>query len=251
MPAADIRLIVATDGCSDVTVTHERDTQLGGGCIGDTLVVSRIYRATDECGNFTECIRRFKILDDVPPVITSCPPDTVIIGCSAADAPTIDPSLLAATDNCTTPVFSHVSDTPTGTVCIGDTLVITRIYRATDECGNFTDCTQIIKIVDDVEPVITSCPPDMTVQCFVDIPAPMPEAVIASDNCGVANPATTLSIVNNGGSGCPGDPYTVTYTYQVADGCNNLTTCEQVITCLLYTSPSPRDRQKSRMPSSA
>ena len=26
---------------------------------------------------------------------------------------------------------------------------------------------------------------------------------------------------------------------------------EQVIDCLLYTSPSPRDRQKSRMPSSA
>ena len=26
---------------------------------------------------------------------------------------------------------------------------------------------------------------------------------------------------------------------------------EQIITCLLYTSPSPRDRQKSRMPSSA
>ena len=70
VPAADIRLIVATDGCSDVTVTHERDTQLGGGCIGDTLVVSRIYRATDECGNFTECIRRFKILDDVPPAVS-------------------------------------------------------------------------------------------------------------------------------------------------------------------------------------
>ena len=26
---------------------------------------------------------------------------------------------------------------------------------------------------------------------------------------------------------------------------------ERVLTCLLYTSPSPRDRQKSRMPSSA
>ena len=26
---------------------------------------------------------------------------------------------------------------------------------------------------------------------------------------------------------------------------------DQVINCLLYTSPSPRDRQKSRMPSSA
>ena len=28
-------------------------------------------------------------------------------------------------------------------------------------------------------------------------------------------------------------------------------TLSDVITCLLYTSPSPRDRQKSRMPSSA
>ena len=28
-------------------------------------------------------------------------------------------------------------------------------------------------------------------------------------------------------------------------------TYEEVIDCLLYTSPSPRDRQKSRMPSSA
>ena len=26
---------------------------------------------------------------------------------------------------------------------------------------------------------------------------------------------------------------------------------EEIMTCLLYTSPSPRDRQKSRMPSSA
>ena len=27
--------------------------------------------------------------------------------------------------------------------------------------------------------------------------------------------------------------------------------CVKVYTCLLYTSPSPRDREKSRMPSSA
>ena len=29
------------------------------------------------------------------------------------------------------------------------------------------------------------------------------------------------------------------------------TTLDDIIVCLLYTSPSPRDRQKSRMPSSA
>ena len=37
-------------------------------------------------------------------------------------------------------------------------------------------------------------------------------------------------------------------TNDIADDENTVTT---VFTCLLYTSPSPRDRQKSRMPSSA
>ena len=31
----------------------------------------------------------------------------------------------------------------------------------------------------------------------------------------------------------------------------NITKCTTIMGCLLYTSPSPRDRQKSRMPSSA
>ena len=30
-----------------------------------------------------------------------------------------------------------------------------------------------------------------------------------------------------------------------------LSYCDRILSCLLYTSPSPRDRQKSRMPSSA
>ena len=36
----------------------------------------------------------------------------------------------------------------------------------------------------------------------------------------------------------------------VLSGCHMLW-CLHICTCLLYTSPSPRDRQKSRMPSSA
>ena len=34
-------------------------------------------------------------------------------------------------------------------------------------------------------------------------------------------------------------------------GCGSAIASSSYITCLLYTSPSPRDRQKSRMPSSA
>ena len=38
-------------------------------------------------------------------------------------------------------------------------------------------------------------------------------------------------------------------TYGVIKAFKN--TIDENVTCLLYTSPSPRDRQKSRMPSSA
>ena len=34
-------------------------------------------------------------------------------------------------------------------------------------------------------------------------------------------------------------------------GCARLSTLEELGTCLLYTSPSPRDKRQSRMPSSA
>ena len=37
-------------------------------------------------------------------------------------------------------------------------------------------------------------------------------------------------------------------TEEVGDGADDIPPC---MSCLLYTSPSPRDRQKSRMPSSA
>ena len=39
--------------------------------------------------------------------------------------------------------------------------------------------------------------------------------------------------------------------YQGAQKTGPATTIDRLNTCLLYTSPSPRDRQKSRMPSSA
>ena len=231
-PAPDITIVTASDGCSNVTITHEGDVSSGMGCGGDPLVIMRTYRATDQCGNFSECVQMISIIDNVAPTMVTCPADIVLTGCDISAAPTPDPSLITATDNCVTPVYSFVGDTPVGTVCPGDTIVITRIYRATDACGNFTDCTQLIKIVDDVLPVITSCPMDMTVRCFADIPAAAPSDVIATDNCGVPMPATVINTMNNGGAGCMSDPYTVTYTYQVLDGCNNAITCTQTITVI-------------------
>ena len=40
-------------------------------------------------------------------------------------------------------------------------------------------------------------------------------------------------------------------TIPLASAVQNFHTIEQIQSCLLYTSPSPRDRTRSRMPSSA
>ena len=40
-------------------------------------------------------------------------------------------------------------------------------------------------------------------------------------------------------------------TFMTAEDAKSFGLIDEVVTCLLYTSPSPRDRQKSRMPSSA
>ena len=49
---------------------------------------------------------------------------------------------------------------------------------------------------------------------------------------------------------CNHCPYVQAVTKDIVDHCNELKKLG-INTCLLYTSPSPRDRQKSRMPSSA
>ena len=44
---------------------------------------------------------------------------------------------------------------------------------------------------------------------------------------------------------------TTSYQFNSVDHAANLFALKEFGNCLLYTSPSPRDRQKSRMPSSA
>ena len=121
-------------------------------------------------------------------------------------------------------------------------------------------CTQTITIVDNEQPQISNVPGDLTVTCIDDVPA-VSDDVVASDNCAFTTSFT--EDVDPEGETCN---LTITRTWTATDDCGNEVSETQVITvatdieaaiiaedtnCLLYTSPSPRDRQKSRMPSSA
>ena len=83
------------------------------------------------------------------------------------------------------------------------------------------------------------------------------QAVVEAYRNIVAAGASPLAVTNNLNFGNPEKPEIMAQIAQsvtgIKDACEFLSTpvVSGNVSCLLYTSPSPRDRQKSRMPSSA
>jgi hypothetical protein len=225
----------ASDNCGVTpTVTFVSDVS-SGSC---PKTITRTYRATDACGNVTNCTQTITVRDTIAPTI-NCPP-AVTVQC-VADVPAHATDLAGlvaqggnASDNCEAPTVTFVSDVSEGSC----PKTITRTYRATDACGNVTNCTQTITVQDTIAPTIT-CPPAVTVQCAADVPAHATDLAglvaqggNATDNC-EAPTVTFVSDVSEGSC-----PKTITRTYRATDGCGNSTECTQAITVNDTTAPS-------------
>lgn len=102
------------------------------------------------------CEKTVNVVDNTPPVITLCPAD-VNIACGVDPTPANTGGPATATDECT--VVVNYTDV---TVENCSRKAITRTWKATDPCGNYSTCTQLITITDGIGPVII-CPPNKTV----------------------------------------------------------------------------------------
>ena len=174
--AWDFETPAAQDICDDTNVVIEITGTITNATCGNTFSATRTWRATDSCGNFSECSQTVTMVDTTPPVILCAENRTVECG----DYWEFD--FPAAVDVCDdTNVVIEIIGTITNQL-VGETFEATRTWRATDSCGNFSECSQTVKIVDTTPPAIF-CPADIVVECEGPPGTVVTFAVTAFDGC--------------------------------------------------------------------
>jgi len=128
-------------GCcgSDVTITHQGDTNNGGaGCPASPLIITRTYRATDESGNWTECSQTITVIDSTAPVLSGCPDNIPVNADAGGCTAVVTWTNPTAADNCD-PSPAVVCVPASGSAFPEGTTPVT--CTATDDCGNSAECS--------------------------------------------------------------------------------------------------------------
>ncbi|MEO7514601.1 MAG: hypothetical protein ABIW93_02230 [Verrucomicrobiota bacterium] len=170
----------AVDGCGSVSITY--GDVVSNSC-GATRTILRLWTATDTCGNTINGQQTINVVDTQKPRIT-CP--SISVQC-VNDLPSAYNNLTAfltaggtASDNCDADLtFSITSASSLAGSCPG---TMTRVYRVTDDCGNFAEATQTILVKDTIAPLLT-CAPGITVQCGESLAPAIIGRAFATDNC--------------------------------------------------------------------
>ncbi len=207
----------ATDNCdSDVDITYSDET--AGTC---PTVITRTWRAEDDCENVSTCVQTVTIDDTKAPVVTSCPDDYAIqCGNPVFGHPTF-------TDNCDPSLTLDSTTVTSPGTC---PKVVTRTWWATDDCGNESaHCDQAVTIDDTTAPVVTSCPEDHAIQCG----NPVFGHPTFTDNCDADLTIDSTTVASPGSC-----PKVVTRTWWATDDCGNESAhCDQAVTIDDTTAP--------------
>ena len=224
-----VPVFTGRDNCSspidpeDLMATFKQ-VRTNGSC-DNRYTLTRTWTLTDACGNTATYTQVINVDDKTGPVFTNPPAPLLEFDC-ASQIPT--DTYLFAEDNC-----YDLAKLPT--VVVKDVIseqqcankfTLTRTWIATDECGNTSSVSQVIKVNDTKAPVFENSEPptNITVSCTNDIPAAPTQT--AYDNC-VAKPTITYSEIKTNVQ-CL-NRYTLTRKWIASDGCGNTASRSQVI----------------------
>ncbi len=198
VPAADV---TAIDACSEiVNVSLEATTEY----LDCGYLFIRTWTAVDDCGNSATFSQTITVEDDQNPFFTYWPPNITV---NCGEPFELDSALFD--DAC-----SHTSlvtvDVPLGD-CAGSFI---RVWRVFDGCGNQAVQNTLVTVVDNIAPVMTNFPEDVTTNCG-EIPTVESANIQYSDNCGSVTVAFEESEV-------PGDcGNNIQRTWTLTDECGN------------------------------
>lgn len=177
--------INATDICSPVvtisTAINSAQNPDPALCSHYTYDITRIFTATDECGNTRTATQVISVIDNQPPVPGGILDTTAL--CSAL-SPFPAPTPIA-TDPCSgltaPPQYLDVDSIPNG--CVGK-YTLQLHWVASDVCGNQINFDQLVHVIDTVPPQLSNIPPDITVECNNIPTAPNTATFNGVDDCG-------------------------------------------------------------------
>src|SRR5262249_12630997 len=116
------------------------------------------------------------VKDTTPPAITA--PADVVLECPADTTP-VNTGTATAVDGCSAVTITF-SDVISNT-CEG-TKTISRLWTATDSCGNSADAVQLITVRDTTPPTVTA-PPSLVLPFTADISTNSTGMATAQDGC--------------------------------------------------------------------
>ena len=149
-------MATALDACGSVTITYS--DSISNGC-GGTKVVSRLWTATDQCGNSTNGLQTITVRDTTPPALTV--PANAVLECPG-DISTTRNGVATGLDACGSVTITYSDSISSG---CGGTKVVSRLWTATDQCGNATNRVQTITVRDTTPPGA-----DCAGQCGAGVP---------------------------------------------------------------------------------
>jgi gliding motility-associated-like protein len=198
----------ASDNCSVIFTSNKSPGTVFP--LGTTVVT---YTATDAGGKVATCSFDVIVKDNINPVITGCV-SKIVANANASCQATV--TWTPPTANDCSPVILSSTKNPGSVFSLGTTVVT---YTATDAAGNVATCSIDVTVVDDTDPVITSCPSNIFLSADASCQAAATwEPPTASDNCTV-----TLSSNKIPGAVFPFGTTVVTYT--ATDAAGNTSTC--------------------------
>jgi hypothetical protein len=232
--------VTATDNCDPSPAVVYGEVRTDGSC-ADSYTLTRTWTATDRCENSDFCTQVITVRDTTEPVLNGCPTGVTVECDSVPTPPTV-----TGTDNCDPSPTVVYNEVRTDGPC-ADTYTLTRTWTATDRCGNFANCEQIIHVQDTTNPSFVSFPPDRT----QDADAGLCTAVLVppitpptgSDNCDSAvlveynrsddpnvwHPSTDLSALH-----VPYPAGVTTITWRATDNCAHSITQSQTVAISSY-----------------